>query len=512
MYKRPKWRMLKSRGQFIALFIFVIITVISGTLMFTIYSNSFILSLMQLIVSFIVFTIIFFSHRDPSTKWAWILIVFAIPIVGIILYVLFGRNKKHIKQFQQKIEQNLRFDDCYEAFIPLNLAQMQAYQQRQYQFLQTIVPRPMYQNTQVDVQIGQGFFDELLAAVLQANHHIHLEFYIVRYDDVTQPLFEALCRKAKSGVEVRLLVDGGGSFRTIGDDVIRRLVDAGVLFAFFGDPQSLIIDSTVNWRNHRKVAIIDGKLGFIGGFNLGQEYVFANEKTKNWRDTNISLMGEAVRSLQTIFLGDWYFSTREDFTESGVSDYFPQAEQNFGESIVQIIADGPDTKKHPLKQSLYKLITSATERIWLTTPYLILPDDILQALKAAAISGVEVCISIPGNPDKNLIYRCTQSYIDELLQAGVQIYLLTDTFQHSKIWIFDDQFAACGTANLDYRSLVINFEAMALISQSPAIQQLAEIVAQDFNDSQRIERRVWQQRPLRQKLIESFIRLFAAIF
>ncbi|MGL5382065.1 MAG: cardiolipin synthase [Culicoidibacterales bacterium] len=512
MQKKPKWRMLKSRGRFIALLLMVIAIIVVVTAIFWTYSNSFILSIIQLLISFIIFIAIFFSHRDPSAKWAWILIVFAIPIVGISLFFLFGRNKKHIKQFQQKIEKNREFDDRYEAFVPLILEKMDPYQHRQYQFLQTIAPRPMYQNTTVDVQVGQQFFDQLLVALEQATHHIHLEFYIVRADEVTKPLFDVLVKKAQAGVEVRFLVDAGGSFRTLEDQDIQRLVNAGVLFAFFGDPQSLVLDSTVNWRNHRKVAVIDGTIGFIGGFNLGREYVYADTKTKNWRDTNISLVGEAVRSLQTIFLGDWYFSTREDFTKLNSKAYFPIQAPQMTNGIVQIISDGPDTKKHPLKQSLYKLITMATQRIWLTTPYLILPDDILQALKSAALSGVDVRISIPGNPDKKLVYRCTQSYIDELLQAGVQIYLLAETFQHSKVWIFDDHFAACGTANLDYRSLVINFEAMALVSQREVVAKLAEVLTTDFAHSQRIDRRVWQRRPWWHKVSESFIRLFAPIF
>lgn len=512
MQKGKKWRMLKSRTRFIWLLMTVLIGIMILTGVFIKYSNNLFLTIFQLIVSFSVFIFIFFSHRDPTTKWAWIIIVFALPIVGVSLFLLFGRNKRHIVQFQRKIEQNLQFDYQYEAFMPLKLANAEAYKQRQYQFLQTIAARPMYQNTTASVQIGQAFFDELLAEIQQAQHHIHLEFYIVRYDEVTQPLFTALCEKAKAGVEVRLLVDAGGSFRTLSDEVIRELVDAGVLFAFFGAPQSLVLDSTVNWRNHRKVVVIDGNVGFIGGFNLGREYVFGDPKTKNWRDTNLRLVGEAVRSLQTIFLEDWYFSTREHFAHQDAADYFPKQHQEIGYDIVQIISDGPDTQKRPLKNSLYKLINTATERIWLTTPYLILPNDILQALKAAALSGVDVRISIPGNPDKKMIYRCTQSYVEELLEAGVQIYVLADTFQHSKVWVFDDEFAACGTVNLDYRSLLINFEAMALVSSRQTIADLAAIVATDFEHSHRLELRSWKQRSSFQKVTESFARLFAPIF
>ena len=476
------------------------------------YANSLILTIFQLLLSFGVFIFIFFSHRDPTTKWAWIIIIFALPILGVSLFFLFGRNKRYIVQFQRKIEQNLQFDYQYEAFVPLQLEHAEIYQQRQYQFLQTIAARPMYQNTHTHVHVGQEFFTELLTAIQGAKHHIHLEFYIVRYDDVTQPIFTALCEQARAGVEVRLLVDAGGSFRTLSDVVIRDLVEAGVLFAFFGDPQSLVLDSTVNWRNHRKVVVIDGTIGFIGGFNLGREYVFGDDKTKNWRDTHLRLVGDAVRSLQTIFLEDWHFSTHEHFASEQSNQYFPECTTVSTTDIVQIISDGPDTRKRPLKNSLYKLINTATQRIWLSTPYLILPNDILQALKSAALSGVDVRISIPGNPDKKMIYRCTQSYIEELIEAGVQIYLLTDTFQHSKVWVFDDEFAACGTVNLDYRSLLINFEAMALLSNNETIEQLAEILATDFQQSQRVELRGWKKRSYYQKVSESCTRLFAPIF
>lgn len=512
MQQTKKWRMLKSRTQFVWLLIVVLMSIVVVTGIFIRYSNNLFLTVFQLLLSFGIFVFIFFSHRDPTTKWAWIVIVFALPIIGVSLFFLFGRNKRHIVQFQRKIEQNLQFDYRYEAFIPLKLEAEEMYQQRQYQFLQTIAARPMYQNTQTTVQIGQGFFDELLTVIQGAKHHIHLEFYIVRYDDVTKPIFAALCQKAQAGVEVRLLVDAGGSFRTLSDEVIRELVAAGVLFAFFGAPQSLVLDSTVNWRNHRKVVVIDGHTGFIGGFNLGREYVFGDQKTKNWRDTNLCLQGEAVRSLQTIFLEDWYFSTREQFIQEHTPEYFPQQNIKIQDGIVQIISDGPDTKKRPLKNSLYKLINTATERIWLSTPYLILPNDILQALKAAALSGVDVRISIPGNPDKKMIYRCTQSYLEELLEAGVQIYLLEDTFQHSKIWIFDHEFVACGTANLDYRSLLINFEAMALVSNSQTIAELADVLTNDFTHSQCLELRSWKQRSPYAKVAESFARLFAPIF
>lgn len=512
MQQKGKWRRLKSRSQFIFLLIFVVIIGVVTTTFLTQFNNSIFLSLFQTVISFGSFIFIFLSHRDPSTKWAWILIIFAVPIVGVSLFFLFGRNKKYIAQFQRKIDQSSRIDAKYEAFIPLQLGHTDHYQQRQYQFLQTIAPRPMYQNTQVDVQVGQAFFDELVDAVLTAKHHIHLEFYIVRFDSVTKPLFDALMKQAQSGVEVRLLVDAGGSFNTLGDETIRKLVEAGILFAFFGEPQSLVLDSTLNWRNHRKVAVIDGETGFIGGFNLGKEYVFGNEQTKNWRDTNLKLQGEAVRSLQTLFLGDWYFSTHEDFSLNAKDSYFPTETTVEATGIVQIISDGPDTQKKPIKNSLYKLITSASNRIWLTSPYLILPDDILQALKAAALSGVDVRISVPGNPDKWLIYRCSQSYFEELLQAGVKIYLLNDTFQHSKVWIFDDQFGACGTVNLDYRSLLINFEAMVIVSEQATITTLADVLERDFQASTKLELRSWHQRPLIRKLSEGVVRLFSPIF
>ncbi|MGL5295453.1 MAG: cardiolipin synthase [Culicoidibacterales bacterium] len=512
MERKKQWQQFKSRNQFIGLLLLVVVGGLISTTILMQYGDTLFFSVTQMIVSFSVFVFIFLSRRDPSTKWAWILIVFAIPIVGVALFFLFGRSKRHIVAFKRKIEQNALFDDQYEAFIPVQFKEANPYLQRQYQFLQTIGTRPMYQHTDVQVEIGQQFFDDVRTAVLRAVHHVHLAFYIVREDDVTRPLFEALEAKAREGVEVRFLVDGGGSFNTLSDECIRRFIDAGIKFAFFGEPQSLILDATINWRNHRKIVVIDGTIGFIGGFNLGREYVFGNERTQNWRDTNLRLEGEAVRSLQTVFLGDWYFSTHENFMEQNMLDYAPQYAMLCTEQYVQIITDGPDTQRKPLKNSLYKLIASATQRVWLTTPYLILPDEILYALKAAALSGVDVRISIPGNPDKKMVYLCTQSHIQELLDAGVEIYMLDNTFQHSKVWVFDDHFAACGTANLDYRSLVINFEAMALVSGQKIVGELAAVVEEDFKNSKKIERRYWRERSVVQKLSESFIRLFSPIF
>ncbi|MGL5531479.1 MAG: cardiolipin synthase [Culicoidibacterales bacterium] len=465
-------------------------------------------------LSFVVFLYIFLDENiDTSTKWAWILLTILIPFLGVIVYFLFGRTSNQIKSFKHKFVTDDKFAKLDQTVTPLHkkIHIENDIERSQIEFIERVSSRAFYHNTKTEVLIGDQFYRELIAAIDSATDHVHMEFFIVRDDEVCQPIYDAMMRKAQAGVNVRFLIDAGGSMGTIKEKSLRTLIRAGVKVSFFGRPKALLMDASANWRNHRKFAIIDGKIGFVGGYNLGNEYVFGNIRTKNWRDTHVKLVGDAVKSIQTSFIQDWYYSTEESVFTKKIERFFPDQDRHDERGFVKLITDGPDGNQQKVKAVLFKLATSATNRIWITSPYLVPPEEIIAVLKTAAASGVDVRIIIPENPDKRFVYTAGESYINELLRANVRIFKLKNCFQHSKIFIIDDIFALCGSTNLDRRALEINFEDMALYYRHQAVHDLTEVVAKDLANSIEITQEVWSKRLWIRHIFESIARMMAPL-
>lgn len=514
MSKRKPWKNNKSWFNTILFYTFTSILALIGTLAMIQSGQNALIYFAISLLSLIVFLYIFLDDNiDTSTKWAWILLTVLVPGLGIILYVLVGRTSKQIKSFKMKLETDALFVDLDKKITPLTerIQIENDIERSQIAFIERITPRPFYHNTKTSVLIADQFYNELVACIDAATDHVHMEFFIVRDDEVSQPIYDAMMRKAQAGVNVRFLIDAGGSMGTIKDKSLQTMIRAGVKVSFFGRPKSLLMDSSANWRNHRKFAVIDGKIGFVGGYNLGNEYVFGNIRTQNWRDTNVKLVGDAVKSIQTAFIQDWYYSTEESVFTKKIENFFPDQDIHHTDGFVKLITDGPDAHIQQVKAVLFKLATSATNRIWITSPYLVPPEEIIAVLKTAAASGVDVRIIIPENPDKMFVYTASESYINELVKANVRIFKLKNCFQHSKIFIIDDNFAMCGSTNLDRRALEINFEDMALYYRHQAVADLAELVQTDLDNSVEITKEMWEKRPWHRHILESIARLMAPL-
>ncbi len=471
------------------------------------------------IFSFIVFLIsivIFLEKRNPSQTIAWLLILLVFPVIGFVVYFLFGRNFRKRRMFKKMADDQtaITWDQLIEnqknRVRQKVLFSSDQYGSEQYKLIKLLLNNSQtpftWNNSSEILTNGEAAFAAKFAAMENAQHHIHLEYFIVKDDNLGKRVKEILIRKATEGVKVRFLYDGLGGWR-LGKQYINDLRAAGVAIEPFLPIKIPFLNSELNHRNHRKILIVDGKIGFIGGLNIGDEYVNKNPKYPFWRDTHIRISGEAVYIIQNVFLKNWYFITRE--MPEG-SDYFPKLGKQ-GHELIQIVPSGPDFDWEAIQQAYFSIITSAKEKIYITTPYLVPDDSILMALKTAALSGLDVRIIVPGIPDKRFVYWATCSYFEELLLAGVRVYKYQKGFIHSKIVTVDSAVASVGTANFDNRSFQYNFEINAFCFKRQTVKKLDEDFQNDLIGSEEIILNEVQRRPLRARFVESSARLVSPL-
>lgn len=472
------------------------------------------LTIIYTIISIIIGIEILLDNRDPASTVAWVMVLFILPIVGIFLYLYIGRNHQKKETFVRKrnedyvILNNLlkvqfpfinyrevfrkEFNDIRGKIIPLLLNNAEA---------------PITINNKVKVlQNGEMTFTEMLNAIDRAKEHIHTEYFIIKDSHIGRIFQQALIRKAKEGVEIRLIYDAVGSIR-LRNSFIKPLKDAGVQVKCFLPVLLPFFGARLNYRNHRKILVVDGKVGFTGGINIGDEYLGRNKKLGFWRDTHLKIEGEAVYVLQAIFLADWHFVSDETIDDL---KYFP-SHACYGSKIVQIASSGPDSYWASIHQAYFAAINSARERVYITTPYLVPDDGILLSLKTAALRGVDVKLLLPIKPDHKTVFWASKSHFVELMEAGVKIYQYAKGFVHGKVFIVDNNFVSIGTANLDIRSFKLNFEVNAFIYD----KEINHNLARDFSEDLRVSRQVildeYKNRPIIHKIKESTARIFSPI-
>lgn len=457
--------------------------------------------------------VIFLENKNPSRTVAWLVVLALLPLLGFFIYILFGRS--YAKKRKAKIKY-LVDSDRMERAADIQLGLIDYMQlpgsekecnRRLMQLLLKNAKAPFSLSNDVTVLTnGLSKFNRMWEAVRRAEHHIHLEYFIFKDDLIGKELAALLIEKAKAGVEVRLIYDAVGSW-SLDKAFIKSLKVAGIqVYPFFKVPLP-IFSRDLNYRNHRKIVVIDGVIGFVGGINIGNEYIGRSDKFTFWRDTHLEIKGEAVYALQTIFLNDWNFVSK-GFVDGSV--YFPKSKVT-KQSLVQIAASGPDSKWQSILQAFYKMIANAEEKIWIASPYLVLEDSLMMGLKTAALSGVDVRIIIPEKPDHFFVFWATQANIETLLEAGVQIYQYKNGFIHSKVMIIDRQVATVGTANMDIRSMEINFEVNAFLYDVNVITRLEEDFLRDLEDSESISYEKHIQRHLWRKLLEALGRLVSPL-
>lgn len=456
-----------------------------------------------------VFSLIFFERREPTTTWAWLLILLVLPGVGFLLYLIFGQNLSRQKLFREKkindkiktigfkveniYKQNNHSNSNYKDLILMN-----------YNNSGSLYTESNYVKTYTN---GEDKFRDLFKDIRLAKNFIHIEYYIFRFDDLGEALIDELKVKVSEGVEVRLLVDGMGS-KNLKKKQIRLIESFGIKFSVFFPGVLPHINTRINFRNHRKIVVIDGHIGYVGGFNVGNEYINGGKQFDFWRDTHIKIEGEAVKELNKRFLLDWDYAAEESIADMQM--YFPKTE--FGGDIgIQIVSSGPDHMDEYVKNGYVKIINNARRYVYIQTPYLVLDQPMLEALKIAALSGVDVRIMVPGVPDHFFMEWMLSANIGILLNYGIKIYRYSNGFIHSKTIVADGEVCSIGTANLDIRSFKLNFEVNAFIYNGYFSKEQENIFLNDQKNCREIIKEEYERRSRGLKIKESLIRLIAPI-
>ncbi len=456
--------------------------------------------------------LIILENRNPEKTISWIIILVLLPFVGIVIYLFFGQEYRKTKMYSRKGLKDL------EKLRNLTLEQLDNLPKNYFLMNDRLYTKKHLMNLLLSnsnailsnnnelmiLRNGEETFPEIFKTIEQAKHHIHLEYYIVEDDSIGNYLRELLIRKARQGVEVRFIYDDVGSWE-LKRKFLRSMTDAGVKVDCFMRVRFPNLTSRVNYRNHRKILVVDGDTAFVGGLNFADRYQYGVKGIGPWRDTHLKVVGGGATALQIIFMADWYFVSKEILKGE---KYFNPFEPGNGK-LVQMVASGPDSDWESIGQAYFAAIASATESVYISTPYLMPTADIVTALKTSALGGIDVRIIVPGLSDAITPKWGTNSYIEELLEAGVKIYFYRAGFIHSKVIVVDGLFSSVGTANLDFRSLETNFEVNAMIYDEETAGILTDQFIDDQNNSEVVELEEWIRRPRINKIKESFSRILS---
>ena len=461
--------------------------------------------LVYLAVILFTIVIVLLDNRNPVKTMAWILVLVFLPVVGLAFYFFFGRNTRKERLISKKGFSRLSKRPMAEYQAQEALGDFTGRNQLIPFFHRVSNALPFEGN---DVQVftdGYSMYQEFFRRIAKAKHHIHLEFYIFENDAVGRLLRDLLIDKAREGVSVRLLYDDVGCW-DVNPMFYDEMLCEGIEVRSFLKVRFPQFTSKVNYRNHRKLAIIDGKVGFIGGMNIALRYL-KGVPWGVWRDTHICLKGKAVYGIQTAFLTDWFAVDRTLLTSA---QYFPKM-NSVGTSVAQIVTSDPVGEWHDIMLGLVKAISCAQRYIYVETPYFLPTEQVMAAFQTAALSGVDVRLMIPKKADAFITHKGTMSYLDELMKSGVKVYLYRAGFLHSKLWVADDEWASVGSTNLDFRSFEHNFEANAFFYDEKTVCTLKEIFLEDMKKCMTLSQKIWDKRSFKNKIIESAVRLLAPL-
>lgn len=464
----------------------------------------------------IAFTVILIIQQkgDPLKTISWLLVLFLLPVIGIVFYFFFGKNYRKEKIFSRKgisdLEQmRILTQDAFIGLPHSNLFKIKKLHQKMniMRLLLNSSKSLVTEYNRVKVlNNGENTFKAIFEAIENAQDHIHLEYYIIDDDNIGNQLRELLIKKAKEGIKIRLIYDDVGCW-SLPDEFIESLTNVGVEVMPFLPVRFPTLTYKINYRNHRKIVVADGKIGFVGGLNIADRYLTGNPVYGIWRDTHLQIEGEAVSSLQVTFLIDWFFVSGQIIREE---KYF-KTEKADEHHLVQITSSGPDSDYSSIMQAYFAAIASAQSSIYISSPYFLPNESILTALKTASLSGVDVRILLPARSDSRIVFWATRSYVSELLEAGINIYFYEKGFPHSKLLIVDGVLSSVGTANMDIRSFDQNFEVSALIYDEAISKELQEYYLNDLSNSTHITIDNWELRPRKESVFESIARIFSPL-
>ena len=450
--------------------------------------------------------------KEATSATAWCLLVFFVPYVGFLLFVLFGYQHVH-----RHIRRKQRHRQLFRRMLPETWKQLRtapdeearedATAKKMVRLARRFDAFPLSHDNRVKFYFcGEPAFEDILETIKAARHHIHVQSFIVQPDTFGKSFLELLTRKAREGVQVRLLYDAMGSYR-LHRWMLRPLREAGGKAAAFLPLDVLRRRLQINLRNHRKILVVDGRVAYTGGMNIGNEYLGKSPRFGFWRDTHFRLEGPAVTGLQYIFLEDWDFAADEPLDQA---EYFPPLAAA-GDEPVQVVYSGPDQELKSIREVYFAAIQSARRRLWIASPYFVPDQGLRDALALAGYLGVDVRLLGQYHPDKWVPFFAARYYWADMLEAGVKLYQYTKGMMHSKIVLVDDDWASVGTANLDNRSLHLNFEANCLFYSPGTVKLLENAFLDDLSVSIRLKKKVFEQRPFPSRLVENGCRLLSPI-
>lgn len=476
--------------------------------------------LINLFFLYLIITIVYLllENREPAVTIAWLIVFAVVPVVGFIAYLFLGRDRRWVRRSEtyegQFVEKNLvktlasltrKQDEYMDDF---KRRDHPAYSKELIRLLYASESSLLTVNNKVDIfYAGAGKYARLKEDLKTATESIHFEYFIWRQDVLTDEIVAILKDKVAQGVEVRILYDCFGSI-FLNRFYIEGLRQAGIkMYPFFNflSPFKL---HTINYRNHRKIIVIDGKIGYAGGMNFGKEYVDGGKRFPFWRDTHMRLEGEAVLLLQSTFSIDWMNTTDEKLFDQ---KYFPEVDKDYGYMPIQMAISGPDTQWKSIQQMYFALITSAEKNVYIQSPYFVPDATVTAAIKTAALKGVDVKVMITGWADKKMPYWAAFTYFRDLLESGVEIYHYKKGFMHAKAVTIDGELSSIGTANMDLRSFQVNYEQQLVMYDDEVTAEVEKCFKKDIVDCQRLTLDDYNKISLTHRIRNSLARLFSPL-
>ena len=452
-----------------------------------------------------VIVVIISENRNPIKTITWIMVLIFLPVVGFVIYIVFGQDYTKRRFMSKRMYSKIKTRPLAE----IDSSELVHYPSKYIDLIKLLrnsnQAHLLYGSSVEYFITGRDKFQALFHDIDKATDHIHIEYYVWDDDVIGNQLKDLLIRKSAEGVKIRVIVDAVGSWR-VKNSFYEQLRSAGIEVEEFMKVRFPMFTSHVNYRNHRKVVVIDGQVGYIGGMNVADRYI-NGPSWGNWRDTHIRIEGKGVQGLQSIFLIDWYLVSKSLIT---ARKYFPSLE-SYGDNLMQIVSSGPYSPAREIMQGFMQAIFGAQSYIYIQTPYFIPPESLSDALIAASVRGVDVRLMVPRRSDTLLVQLASRSYFKKLLRAGISIYFYEPGFLHSKLMVIDDSLTLMGSANFDIRSFEQNLEVMAFIYNEATAIRGKEIFVEDQNNSTAIVLREWIKRPVWMRFKESFIRLFTPL-
>lgn len=448
------------------------------------------------------------DNKQPEKTMAWILVLCFMPIVGIIFYLFFGQNTRKEKVISERSMDLLMKRSMLEFAEQENLHIPRRNRPLMKLFTNQNWALPFKDNEVSIFTDGYEFVSTLLYNIGQAQDHIHLDTYIIEDDPLGNLVADVLIDKARQGVEVRLLYDDVGCWR-VKDRFFNRMKAVGIQVYAFMPVRFPAFTGKVNYRNHRKLCVIDGKVGFIGGMNIALRYVKGTAR-QTWRDTHLCIRGGAVYAIQRAFLVDWYFVSRTLVTDRR---YYPPVDKTIDNNcLTQIVTSSPVSPWPDIMQGYVRVLLQAHRYVYMESPYFLPTEPVLFAMRTAALSGVDVRLIVPRHGDAKLVEWASRSYLMEVIEAGVKVYLYEPGFNHSKILVSDDNLSSCGSTNIDFRSFENNFEANAFFFNEGMALRLKKVFLTDQAQSTLVDDvSYFIKRPFLQRLLESLVRLLSPL-